>query len=355
MSLKQYNFWSRAAGFAAVFCLLCALALVHDGRLFGYKPSAEAESAQVITRNAGTEIINTAIPGKDIAGYGGPVPLSIYVSGGRIDSVSAQPNSETPGFFRKLEKAGLTHAWDGLTLQEAARKEVDAVSGATYSSRAYIENVRAGVAYALDAGVHARPRSAGTGAAGLAALAVLLCGAVIPLFVHNRRYRLIQQLANVGVLGFWAGTFIDYAMMLNFFSGSLTFSVASVTAAILMIVGLLYPLAGKGQHYCAWICPFGSLQDLAGQLSKRKLPLSPTAVRTLDTVRQALWIALMTLLFAGWGASWIDYEIFTAFIVRSASWTVIGVGAAFTLLSVVIPRPFCRFVCPTGSLLKQPS
>ena len=67
---------------------------------------------------------------------------------------------------------------------------------------------------------------------------------------------------------------------------------------------------------------------------------------------QALWLVLLCLLWAGWGASWIDYEIFTAFIVNSASWAVIGTGIGFVLLSVFIPRPFCRFVCPTGSILK---
>jgi polyferredoxin len=27
-------------------------------------------------------------------------------------------------------------------------------------------------------------------------------------------------------------------------------------------------------------------------------------------------------------------------------------AVAFVLLSIVVPRPYCRFVCPTGTLMK---
>ncbi len=81
--------------------------------------------------------------------------------------------------------------------------------------------------------------------------------------------------------------------------------------------------------------------------------MSPKLVKTLDNFRQGLWVLLLTLLFIGWGVSWIDYEVFTAFIVESASWIILAIGGLFIVLSLFISRPFCRFVCPTGSLLKQ--
>ena len=39
-------------------------------------------------------------------------------------------------------------------------------------------------------------------------------------------------------------------------------------------------------------------------------------------------------------------------MVKTASPTVIVTGILFTLLALVIPRPFCRFLCPTGTLLR---
>ena len=43
-----------------------------------------------------------------------------------------------------MKKAMLT-AWDGLTVKEAKSKQVDAVTGATFTSKALIENVQRGL------------------------------------------------------------------------------------------------------------------------------------------------------------------------------------------------------------------
>ncbi len=354
---------TRLVAFIAVFCLLASLAVIRNGSLFGkdassffsLNKSASAleetqDSIATISYNGTQEIINTTEIGKDISGYAGPVPLEIYVSNGKIDSIVALSNSESPRFFGRLAEGGLTQAWNGKTLQEAQTMNVDAVSGATYSSNAFIANVRAGAAYAEGA----KAKTSGpVSVATIAALIVILAGAILPIFIKKPSYRLVQELLNVAVLGFWAGTFIDYAMMLNFFSGAPRMTLSFIVTLILMIVGLVYPLFKKPNFYCTWICPFGSLQELAGKACKKKWKLSPKLVKTLDNFRQLLWVVLLSLLFIGWATSWIDYEVFTAFIVESASWVIMAVGGVFVILSLFITRPFCRFVCPTGSLLKN--
>lgn len=337
-----------------VFCIPLSLALVLHGSIFGYEPGKEKEDkggVQAISRQGNSMVINTTSLGHDISGYAGAVPLEIFVTDGVIDSVRALPNSETPGFFAKLEKGGLSHAWDGKTLSEASDMNVDAISGATYSSNAYIANVKAGVAYAE--GMKASTHDFGFSLVGLAAILVILAGAILPFFIHKPTYRLAQQLLNVAVLGFWAGTFIDYAMMIGFFVSSPHFSLAFIISLILMIVAFIYPAIGKPGHYCAWICPFGSLQDLSGRICSKKWKMSPRLIKGLDTFRQVLWCVLLLLLYTGLAVEWIDYEVFSAFIVTSASWIVICVGVLFIVLSLFISRPFCRFVCPTGTLLKD--
>ncbi len=348
---------ARAVAFIAVFCLLASLALVRNGSLFGREAaslfsasSPEADTVSAIQSGGNHEVINTTTLGKDISGYAGPVPVEIYVTDGVIDSVVPLPNSETPKFFRRLEAGGLTTAWNGKTLSEAATMPVDGITGATYSSNAFISNVRAGAAYAQ--GTKASS-SAPVSVAAIAALIVILAGAVVPLFLKNPAYRIVQQVCNVAVLGFWAGTFIDYAMMLRFFSGAPQFTLSFLITLVLLIVGLIYPIFNKPNFYCTWICPFGSLQDLAGKVCKTKWKMSPRLVKGLDTFRQILWVVLLSLLYIGWGTSWIDYEVFSAFIVESASWIVMVVGGVFVVLALFVNRPFCRFVCPTGSLLKQ--
>ncbi len=341
----------RAAVLAATFCLLASLAIVRDGRLLGHSfRDGSAGSTPADTVPAG--VINTSELGKKIIGYGGIVPVEIFTTGGVIDSVRPLPNHETPRFFRFVTDARLHHAWDGHTLAEAAEMEVDAVTGATFSSRALIANVRAGAADAINAEAQAARGTREVTIKLIAVLAVVLCGAILPLFVKRHAYRMVQQTLNAAVLGFWAGTFLDYAVMLNFFANGPSMTLASIITLLLLIVGLIYPLFGHPGHYCAWICPLGSIQDMAGHLSQHKIHIGPRTTAALTAMRRVLWTVLIIMLYVGWGAGWIDYELFSAFIIKTASWAVITAGAVVVALAVVIPRPYCRFICPTGTLLR---
>ena len=71
----------------------------------------------------------------DIKGFNGPTPLQIALDKkGKIIEVRVLDNNETPSFLNKVINAGFLDSWNGLTAKEALNKEVDAVSGATYSS-----------------------------------------------------------------------------------------------------------------------------------------------------------------------------------------------------------------------------
>ena len=80
--------------------------------------------------------------------------------------------------------------------------------------------------------------------------------------------------------------------------------------------------------------------------------MSPTLIRRLNFFRELLFAVLMVLMATGVFAEWADYELFTAFAFQSASIVVIVLAVVFVVLSVFVPRPYCRFVCPTGSLFK---
>lgn len=189
----------------------------------------------------------------------------------------------------------------------------------------------------------------------MVALIVVLLGAVVPLFYNNRRLHLVQLAVNVVVLGLWTGTFVSYTLFLRIFAGGVSLSAIGALAAplLMLIVALIYPLAGRSGHYCANICPFGSAQELAGKLSRRKLRITPRVLKLLSVLRNLLWGVLMALLLTGTCTAWIDYELFTAFLYSSASVWVMVLAALFLVLSVWVPRPYCRFVCPTGALIKS--
>ena len=93
-------------------------------------------------------MINTTELCKDVIGYDGPTPLVIKVVNGVVAKVEALPNTESPSYFERVIQGGLLKAVVGKKVSDAAKMKLDAVSGATYSSEAVIENLRAGLAEA---------------------------------------------------------------------------------------------------------------------------------------------------------------------------------------------------------------
>lgn len=363
----------RLLSLVVVMLVLSAAAILRDGRIFGHDlrqtHAAVASVAQgsdtLEVQPDGTFVVNTRVLAKDVQGYGGPVPLKIHIDkDGRLTAIEAEPNAESPSFFDHAKE--LFSRWQGKTIDEAMAEDVDAVSGATFSSKAIIRNVQRGLAYAkqhglADGGKGAQEESAertvatGWTLGSIVALIAVLLGAVVPLFTNNRRLHLVQLVVNVVVLGLWTGTFVSYTLFLRLFAGGVSLSAIGTLAAplLMLIVALLYPLAGRSGHYCAHVCPFGSAQELAGKLSRRKLRITPRVLSVLTALRNLLWGVLMALLLTGTCTAWIDYELFTAFIYSSASVWVIVLAMLFLVLSVWVPRPYCRFVCPTGALMKS--
>ncbi len=78
-----------------------------------------------------------------VEGYNGPTPVVIaFGPDDRILGTMLLEHDETPSFARRVEKAGLYESWNGKTAEEALAEEVDAVSGATYTSEAVITCVQ---------------------------------------------------------------------------------------------------------------------------------------------------------------------------------------------------------------------
>lgn len=77
-----------------------------------------------------------------VIGFAGPTPLEITLdASGRISNVKLLPNKDTPQYLQIAIDGGLLKAWNGLTTKEALAKQVDAVTGATFSSRGIINTM----------------------------------------------------------------------------------------------------------------------------------------------------------------------------------------------------------------------
>ena len=94
---------------------------------------------------ADTLKVNTASLASDVEGFNGTTPVEISVVKGKITRIKLLPNQETPSFLQIVIDSGLLKALDGKTVEEASKVKLDAVSGATYSSTAIIENIHRGL------------------------------------------------------------------------------------------------------------------------------------------------------------------------------------------------------------------
>lgn len=337
--------------------LMVAVAINRDHKIFGQpldkEPSAQAKAQNTDTLRTlpnGDMVVNTTTLTPKVMGYGGAVPVEIYIHQDRIEKIVPLKNSETPEFFDQAKT--LLSQWTGKSIEEASKVKVDAVSGATFSSKALINNVEAGLAYAKK---QAPEKNMGQtfdlSPKNIAGLVVVIIALFVPLFVRNKRYKLVQLGLNVVVLGFWCGTFLSYTTIVKTFANGIDWK-TELTLAAMFIAAFLYPLFGKKSYYCNNICPLGSLQELAGKCSKRKWRIPAHWNTALTNFRRGLWSALMIVMLCGVGFNWMDYEFFSAFLFTTASPIVVAAAALFIVLSIFVPHPYCRFVCPTGTLFK---
>ena len=77
-------------------------------------------------------------------GFHGPTPLKVVIKKNKIVNVEALPNRDTPRFFDRVKNEMLPK-FRGVDFKDYAT--VDVVSGATISSKAVRENVKAAYDY----------------------------------------------------------------------------------------------------------------------------------------------------------------------------------------------------------------
>jgi len=108
--------------------------------------TSQTTNDPIMTKQKDVTIINTTSLASDIEGYVGTTPVKIYIQNGKILRIEALENEETPKYFNMVEKKLLTK-WNGLPVKTAEKQKIDAVTGATVSSEAIIENVQRGISY----------------------------------------------------------------------------------------------------------------------------------------------------------------------------------------------------------------
>lgn len=296
-------------------------------------------------------VISSAPYARDVKGFAGNTPLYIYIGvGGKVEAVAAADNAETPWFFNRAFSA-LQTQWLHKSADEAQALTVDAVSGATFSSNAIIANVQRSLsAYNASSQTHIAAPTIGWLRTVAVALVLLLGIVATYRFRKVKWLRIVQLVLNVGILGFWCGQFLSLSLLRGWVANGLD-PVAYLPTLLVLAVAVVLPFCKRPHHYCSWVCPFGSLQELAGRLPLPKIKVSARAYRVMSRVRFFVLVVLLFTLWMGMGAVVLDYEPFTAFFLTAAAPAVVVLATVFVVASMFVPNLWCKSLCPMGCLL----
>lgn len=106
-----------------------------------------AHADDVMTKTAdGTYIVNTTTLAKDVEGYAGPTPIEVHIKNNKIIKVVPLKTQDGPKYVAKVKK-NMLPKYEGMTVKKGTVGDVDAVTGATFTSKAIQENVRRAVEY----------------------------------------------------------------------------------------------------------------------------------------------------------------------------------------------------------------
>ena len=314
------------------------------------------DTSYFAVKDAENEVIGSVLlssPYSDgVKGYAGKTPLLIALDNeDKIMQIKLLANHETPGFIKRVTKSGYLESWNGLSVDEALQKNVDAVSGATYSSKGIQNSLKARLA------VVARQNVVETtdNSALLPNICILIVVILALICFFNpqktKMLRLITLLLSILILGFWRNASMS---LLKFYSW-LTIGISWPLEWALIVVfalAVLLPLFTRKAFYCTYLCPMGALQELAGKACKKKLALPKTVTNVLLVVRKMFLLTILILLSLGVSLDLAFVEPFSVFSVKSITLFSIVFAAVVLIVSLFINRAWCRFLCPTGLLFE---
>lgn len=150
--------------------------------------------------------------------------------------------------------------------------------------------------------------------------------------------------------------------------GSWNFKLAFYVAGFLMFVGALL-----GRFVCGWLCPFGLTQDLLHKIPFPKKISTFRGDRLLRKLKYVIFLVYVILMpmfvvdLLGQGAPFFCKLICPAgtleggvplVLLNQGMRSAIGwlyawknlLLVAIILLSVIIYRPFCKYICPLGAV-----
>ncbi|RJE47284.1 pceC [Dehalobacter sp. MCB1] len=291
--------------------------------------------------------------------YGGPIKMVTGINPkGKIVGTVIAAHKDTPSFIDKVIEQKYLEKFIGKDITDplSINKDIDRISGATFSSRGIAKAVSQGshaVArsqFGLDVEDEVEPFKFGSKEIAVIALVILT---VIGAAFKQRKLRWVALIGSLVFIGFQYNTPISLANIAALFMGNFPSIRENVVWYILLIgIPVITFIIGKNV-YCFWLCPFGALQEITAKVGGGKFKCCNKAIEAKAAKLRYILIYLALIgAFLTKSPSFAGYEPFATLFGRQ------GFGIQWLILPVVvfssffISRFWCRFFCP-GLILNE--
>ncbi len=283
-------------------------------------------------------------------GYSGIVPLLIGVDDNlHITKIILLPNNETYDYVRAIYEDKFIGQWQGVSLEDAAEHQVDAVAGATHTSKAVIAGVRQTAASVTNSNVSL---IAETTLWSMVKDVLFLSLMLLSLIIANKKgmakYRTVYVFLVLVIMGLILNTALSARLLQSWMLEGFSWR-GNWQSTSIFILALAISFLGKRKFYCNYLCPMGALQELTNRFTPFKKRTLPTRFKGLS-VREVYLTLIAGALLLGFTPELSYLEPFMFFSFRIIGIGLITFGITIILLSLFFNKPWCA-VCPTGCLL----
>jgi len=283
-------------------------------------------------------------------GYGGKVPLLIGINDSlSITNIILLPNNETSDYIEAIYGNDFIGRWQGVHLADAIELQVDAVSGATHTSKAVIAGIRhtASSIMKSDASMITET-NLWTRIKDISFLGLLLLSIAVAYKKGIAKYRTIYLFLVFIIMGL----ILNNALSLQLLHGWLQDGFAWRTnwqSVVVFLFAIIISFVGKRKFYCNYLCPMGALQELTNHFTPIKRRQLPRHFKGISA-REVYLVLIAGALLLGFAPELSYAEPFMFFSFRVAGIGLILFGSIVVLFSLFFTKPWCS-VCPTGCFL----
>ncbi len=284
-------------------------------------------------------------------GYAGETPLLVILNQQKeVQKVALLPNSESPSYLEYVIKEGLLNSWNNLRITQDSTLNIDAITGATYSSNAIINTVNKTIGSYRTTNYEQSWISLNR----IVKMLLVLCLiAFSVLMIFNKKLKKIYWYHSILVLaifGLWFKQMLSTESFLHWLSNGFPIN-SNPEIFILFLVSVAMAILGHKKHYCTHLCPMGALQTLINKISPLKKRSINFKIKTISLNRIYLtfiWVCLII----GYSLPLENMEPFKAFSFAVASDIMLIAGGVIIVFSFFFNRPWCQ-LCPTGCLISS--